>query len=255
MAKASTFKVADMKEEYPNGKKYVPAVPCFPGSNLFTKYWSRFWLRFAGQSLFGKMAARFCCYNIPPHKGRVILAQRTARGFVEASATIYHNEMYLGKHCYLGDRVMIFQREKGRSIHFGNHVYIYRDCILETGCEGRLIIDDYASLHPRCQINANVADIHIGKHVMIGPNCALYSYDHGIALGQPIRKQPLESKGPVVVHDEVWLGVGVTVLSGVEIGKGAVIAAGSVVTSDVPENAVAAGVPAKIISNRKPQGK
>ncbi len=197
------------------------------------------------------MASSFACWNIPPHKGRIILAQRTPRGFIEPGATLYHDELYLGKHCYIGDRVMIFQRPRGRAVHLGNHVYIFRDCILETGYDGSLIIDDSASIHPRCQINAYVDDIRIGKGVMLGPNCALYSYDHGIALEKPIREQPLQGKGAVVINDEAWLGVGVTVLGGVVIGKGAVIAAGSVVTLNVPENAIAAGIPAKVIGMRK----
>ncbi len=239
-----------MGEDFRIGKRYSTSRFNFKGLGLLSRYWSRFWLRFAGPGPAGRVAARFACWNVPPHKGRVVLAQRTPRGFIEPGATIYHDEIYLGQHCYIGDRVMIFQRKKGRGIHLGNHVYIYRDCVLETGCNGRLIINDHASIHPRCQINANVADIRIGKHVMISPNCALYSYDHGIALEKPIRKQPLQSKGPIVIHDEVWLGVGVIVLGGVEIGQGAVIAAGSVVKADVPENAIAAGVPAKVIGMR-----
>ena len=179
------------------------------------------------------------------------LAQRNPGGFIEPGATLYHDEFYLGQHCYIGDRVMIFQGINGRSVHLGNHVYIFRDCILETGFNGRLIISDNASIHPRCQINAYVHDIRIGKGVMMGPNCALYSYNHGIDLDRSIREQPLQGKGAVVIHDEAWLGVGVTVLSGVEIGKGAVIAAGSVVTLNVPENAIAAGAPAKVIGMRK----
>lgn len=233
------------------GKRYSTAKCNFRGKRLLSNYWSRFWLRFSGYSVPGRMASRLACWNIPPHKGRVILAQRSPRGFIEPGATLYHDEIFLGNHCYIGDRVMIFQRKKGGAVHLGNHVCIYRDCILETGYGAKLIIHDSASIHPRCQINAYVDDIRIGKGVMLGPNCALYSYDHGIALDRPIREQPLQSKGPVVIQDEAWLGIGATVLSGVEIGTGAVIAAGSVVTSNVPQNAVAAGIPAKVVAMRE----
>ena len=58
------------------------------------------------------------------------------------------------------------------------------------------------------------------------------------------------SKGPIVVDDDVWIGYGATVLSGVHIGQGAVIAAGAVVTKDVPPYAVVGGVPAKLIRYR-----
>lgn len=58
------------------------------------------------------------------------------------------------------------------------------------------------------------------------------------------------SKGDIVVEDDVWLGYGATVLSGVHIGQGAVVAAGSVVTKDVLPYAIVAGVPAKVIKYR-----
>ena len=58
------------------------------------------------------------------------------------------------------------------------------------------------------------------------------------------------SKGPIIVRDDVWIGMNAIVLSGVEIGQGAVIAAGAVVTSNIPPYAIAAGVPAKVIKHR-----
>lgn len=58
------------------------------------------------------------------------------------------------------------------------------------------------------------------------------------------------TNGPIIIEDEVWLGLGVTVLSGVKIGRGAIVAACSVVTKDIPEYAIAGGNPAKIIKYR-----
>lgn len=58
------------------------------------------------------------------------------------------------------------------------------------------------------------------------------------------------TKGPVIVEDEVWIGTNVTVLSGIRIGKGAIIGAGAVVTKDIPPYAFAAGNPARIINYR-----
>jgi acetyltransferase-like isoleucine patch superfamily enzyme len=60
----------------------------------------------------------------------------------------------------------------------------------------------------------------------------------------------LKTKGGIVVGDDVWLGFGVVVLDGVRIGKGAVVGAGSVVTRDIPDNAIAVGVPARVVKMR-----
>jgi acetyltransferase-like isoleucine patch superfamily enzyme len=214
------------------------------------KLWARFWMRRAGLSRFGRMATRLATWFAPPHKARIVLAQMAPQGYIAPSATIYHSDLRLGAHVFIGDRVIIFQRETGGPVELGDRVYIYRDTIIETGYGGYLTVGAHASIHPRCQINAYVAPIHIGCGVMIAPNCALYSYDHGVAPGLPIRKQPLQTKGSIVIGDEAWLGVGVIVLSGVRIGAGAVIGAGSVVMSDIPDEAIAAGVPARVLKMR-----
>lgn len=69
---------------------------------------------------------------------------------------------------------------------------------------------------------------------------------------QCLQTQPFEgtSKGNIVIDDDVWIGYGATILSGVHIGQGAVIAAGAVVASDVPPYAIVGGVPAKVIQYR-----
>jgi acetyltransferase-like isoleucine patch superfamily enzyme len=176
------------------------------------------------------------------------------KGYIDPTATIYHSDLQLGNHVFIGDRVIIFQRENGGPVELGDRVCIYRDTIIETGYGGSLTLGEQASIHPRCQLNAYKAPIQIGRGVMIAPNCAFYAYDHGVAPGMPIREQPLQSRGPIVVGDEAWLGVGVIVLGGVRIGEGAVIGAGSIVTRDVPVNAIAAGVPAKVIKMRNQLG-
>mgnify|MGYP001824874495 FL=1 len=85
---------------------------------------------------------------------------------------------------------------------------------------------------------------------MIAANVAIYSYDHGMAPDLPIRRQPITAKGPVTIHKDAWIGVGVIILSGVTIGEGAVVAAGSVVTKNIPAGAIAAGNPARVIKHR-----
>ena len=103
------------------------------------------------------------------------------------------------------------------------------------------------------------AKLKIGNYCSIAPNVTfILSADHYVdhistfpfkvkVLGEKLEGV---SKGNIVVQDDVWIGYGTTVLSGVTIGQGAVIAAGSVVTKDVPAYAIVGGVPAKIIKYR-----
>jgi acetyltransferase-like isoleucine patch superfamily enzyme len=188
------------------------------------------WMRFAGRGRLGRFANGMAALAAPPHKARTELAGMSANGFIAPDATLYHRNLRLGKNVFIGERVVLFERERNGSLTLGDRVYIYRDTILETGFGGSIRVHDHASIHPRCQINAFVADIEIGRGVMIAPNCVLYSYDHGILPHCEIRDQPFKSKGPIVIGDESWLGANVTVLSGVRVGRGAVLAAGAVVT-------------------------
>ena len=86
--------------------------------------------------------------------------------------------------------------------------------------------------------------IHIGENVFIGPFCGFYTASHPINYVD--RNKGLERALPIVVGDNCWFGANVSVMQGVTIGAGCVIAAGSVVTKDVPENCLVAGVPATI---------
>jgi len=212
--------------------------------------WMRFWMRWAGVSWHGRLASRLAALCAHPHKARVYLARMNKQGFISPKAVLHHGDFYHGGHVFLDDRVVLFQREQGKPITFGDRVYIYRDTILETGYGGGLQIDDDASIHPRCQLNAYVSDIRIGKGVMLAPNCALYPYDHGIVPGTPIREQALVSKGPIIIGDNAWLGVGAIVLGGVTIGAGAVVGAGSLVSEDVPPDGIAVGNPARTVRLR-----
>lgn len=91
--------------------------------------------------------------------------------------------------------------------------------------------------------------IVIGQDCMIGPFVYVTDHDHGTQLGLPIAEQPLVSV-PVEIGDGVWIGAHVTILKGVRVGKGAVLAAGSVVTKNIGENEIFAGVPAKRVRHR-----
>jgi acetyltransferase-like isoleucine patch superfamily enzyme len=215
-----------------------------------TKCWIRFWMRHAGLNGFGRIASLLVSWIAPPHKARVYLSYMNSRGYIEPSATIYHSKLRLGANIFIGDHVIIFEGKNGGSVELGDRVNIFRHTIIETAHGGSLTLEAEASIHPRCQLNAYKAPIRIGRGTMIAPNCAFYPYDHGVAPDRPIRQQPLKSKGSITIGSEAWLGVGVIVLGGVRIGDGAVIGAGSVVTQDVPDGAIALGTPARVVKMR-----
>ena len=89
--------------------------------------------------------------------------------------------------------------------------------------------------------------VKFGNNVFIGPNCSFYTAEH--TLNVKLRNQGLEYAKPIEVGNNVWIGGNVTVLAGVTIGDNAVIGAGSVVTKDIPANAVAVGNPCQVIRN------
>lgn len=93
--------------------------------------------------------------------------------------------------------------------------------------------------------------IVIGDDVMMGEDAVIWSENHAFEdTSKPMRLQGYK-KAPIVIEDDVWIGLRVIVLAGVRIGRSSVIGAGSVVTSDIPAYSVAGGVPAKVIKRRQ----
>ena len=93
----------------------------------------------------------------------------------------------------------------------------------------------------------DVAEVRIGNNVFFGPAVQIYTVNH--PLDTKTRNTLIEQALPVVIEDDVWIGGGAIILPGVTIGKGSVIAAGSVVTKDIPPDVVAAGNPCRIIKS------
>lgn len=88
------------------------------------------------------------------------------------------------------------------------------------------------------------AKVKIGDNAFIAPNVGIYTAGHPLDAEQ--RNRGLEYAYPVTIGNNVWIGAHVAILPGVTIGDGAVIAAGSIVTKDIPANALAAGNPCKV---------
>ncbi|MBI2547522.1 MAG: acyltransferase [Candidatus Aenigmarchaeota archaeon] len=92
--------------------------------------------------------------------------------------------------------------------------------------------------------------IQIGNDVMIANSTLMVTNDHIFTdKTQPIWKAG-HTYAPIIIEDDVWIGMGVKILKGVKIGRGSVIGAGAVVTKDVPPHSIAVGVPAKVIKKR-----
>ena len=95
---------------------------------------------------------------------------------------------------------------------------------------------------------AAIHGITIGKNVLFAGYVHITDHSHGYEdIEIPISKQPLVSKGPVVIEDDCWLGFNCEILSGVHIGRHSIVAAHSVVTKNVPAFSIVAGNPAKVI--------
>ncbi len=94
--------------------------------------------------------------------------------------------------------------------------------------------------------------VTLGRDVLLGPRVVILPENHRFDDPErPIRTQGVERSG-VTIEDDCWIGANVTLLAGVRVGKGSVVAAGAVVTRDIPPGSVAAGVPARVIRARQP---
>lgn len=125
-------------------------------------------------------------------------------------------------------------------------------------CEGgaftyrTISIGDDVFIGRNCCFQSERGEIVIGNHVMFGPGVNIHGGNHDITPGptpMKSRPQPVDD-GVVKICDDVWIGANAIITARVTIGEGAVVAAGSVVTKDVPPMAVVAGIPAKVIKYR-----
>lgn len=142
---------------------------------------------------------------------------------------------------------------KGAMKYCGKNVY-FRPMSSDFKGLWNLSIGDGSSIPKGSTFYCTGAPLIIGKNVIFGPHPTIITGDHRIdVVGKYIMdsldKLP-ENDLPVVIEDDVWAGSNVTILKGVTIGRGSVIAAGAVVTKSCPPYSIIAGVPAKIIKRR-----
>ena len=105
-------------------------------------------------------------------------------------------------------------------------------------------------LGQECTISA-FQHVSIGRECILADRVMLIDFDHGIVdVERPIREQGIYKRDVRVGHN-CWLGYGACILRGVTVGDNAVVGTSSVVTADIPDNAVAAGIPAKVLRMRE----
>lgn len=135
------------------------------------------------------------------------------------------NNFTLGKYAIIECTGVL--RNVGNSLKIGNNVGINHYCFI--GVRGNIVI---------------------GNNVIFGPRVNIFSENHNFSkLEIPIKEQGV-TKEDTIIGNDIWIGANVSIMPGVKVGNGCVIAAGSVVTKDIPDFSVVAGVPAKIITNR-----
>lgn len=157
----------------------------------------------------------------------------------------------LGDDVAIDDNVLLDAGGAGeKGVVLGDGVILSRGCLVQ-GKTGPVSLASRVDVGCNC-VFSSVAGIAIGEAVIIAGNCYLgggrYYHDK---LEEPIMDQGGYSRGELVVGPHSWIGAGAVILDGVRIGKGAIVGAGSVVTGDIDDYTVVAGVPAKPIGSRK----
>ncbi|GFP26706.1 maltose O-acetyltransferase [Candidatus Hakubella thermalkaliphila] len=165
--------------------------------------------------------------------------------------TLRHpGKMTLGSDVIVDDNCILDAKGTEKSaITIGNGVFISAFSILSMK-DGVIEIGDNTRIGSHCRLETSTR-LSVGRNVLIAYRCYVGAeYYHFERLDVPISQQGKDLQGGVIIEDNVWLGAGVVVLDGVTIGRDAIVGAGAVVTKDIPEFAIAYGVPARVVRKR-----
>jgi acetyltransferase-like isoleucine patch superfamily enzyme len=150
---------------------------------------------------------------------------------------------------FFGRRLQLQIARRAATIRFGRFVWLGDGTKIRCH-EGEVIIGAKTVLGQECTISA-YRHVRIGEQCVIADRAMFIDFDHGVVeVDRPIRVQGIYTRD-VDVGSNVWIGYGACILRGVRVGDNSIIGTNSVVTRDVPANAVVGGVPAKVLRMRE----
>ncbi len=143
-----------------------------------------------------------------------------------------------------------------QGLNFGNNVTLGKFSLIRPtnqygGKKGSgLKVGDNSNIGPYCYIGCS-GYIEIGDNVMMSPRVSLFAENHNFETTEIPMKEQGVTRETIIIEDDCWIASNSTILAGVTVGSGSIIAAGSVVTKSVPSYSVVAGNPARVIKTRK----
>lgn len=163
---------------------------------------------------------------------------------VDESAEVeLRDEFHVGYHHFEGSEAETYVKiQQGGKLCVRGRFRMFYNSTIQIFQNGHLTLGN--SYLNTDSIIACAGEIEIGDGVAIARGVKIYDSDHHQIIEQGCQTNKKQS---ILIEDHVWIGVNVVILKGVKIGTGAVIAAGAVVTEDVPEHCMVAGVPARVI--------
>lgn len=180
---------------------------------------------------------------------RLIVVILRAKGGVSIGSNVRvkgYPSIFLSK----GAKIVINNGSMLNSSNFGYHVNMFQGVKLIADRPGAIIkIGSETRVHGSCIHAYKLVDI--GCRCLIAANCQIIDCNgHELSMEAPENRIRTSSTGiPIIIEDDVWIGTGCIILPGVRIGKGSVVAAGSVVTKSMPPMSICAGNPAKVIKS------
>ena len=173
-------------------------------------------------------------------------------GIDPAVSSPSHNVEY-GPGVEIASNAVIQPSSRGSRLVIGASSEIYDQVVIRfVGGSGDIVMGKFCYINPGCVLYSGNG-IRFGDYVLLAPGVKVVPTNHAFESREiPIRHQGfMPSKGGVVVGDDVWVGANAVLLDGTEIGRGAIIAAGAVVSGAVPAYEIWGGVPAKKIRERE----